>query len=123
LATDCSLTVADFFKQDADEKALAKAFLVKDPTDDPAVRSIMMENSPGLIPRGMRVFIAQGTNDEVVEPDVTRSYAKEICSGGAAVTFHNIPGGSHMWAGRDGAFAASQWMDLLFKGGSPANHC
>ena len=123
LASDCSLTIADFMKESSDEKALAKTFLIVDPTDDPDVRTIMSENTPGLLPAGTPVFFAQGTHDEVVRPHITRSYAAEICDGGASVTFHDIPGGSHMWAGRDGAYAAAQWMETLFKGGAPPNHC
>ncbi|WP_072391608.1 alpha/beta fold hydrolase [Hyphomicrobium sp. CS1GBMeth3] len=123
LAGDCILSLADFMREDEDEKALARDFLVSDPATDPTILEIMTQNTPGPTPRHIPVFIAQGTADELVRPNITRAYAREICRQGGTVTFHSLPGGTHLFAGRDGAYAAYEWMGLLFAGRTPKNDC
>lgn len=123
LASDCILDLADFMKEDSDEHALARNFLSSDPTKDARIRDIMQKNSTGMLPHGMPVFIAQGTSDELVRPKITRAYAKELCGGGAKVKLHMMSGTPHLTAGMNAAYAASQWMSLLFKGATPPSDC
>jgi len=123
LAKDCILSPAEFFTEDSDEKRLARNFLVSDPTQAPDIRRMMTENSPGPPPSRIPVFIAQGTADTVVNPAITRAYARSICSRGGRVTYDELPGGSHLVAGRDSANAAFDWMSQLFAGKAPRNDC
>lgn len=123
LANDCIEDVADFLKEDDDERALDRTFLKADPTADPRLRSIMEQNSAGLLPAGMPVFLAQGSADDLVRPAITHGYAKQLCSAGAKVKMHVMSGVSHTWAARDSAFAASQWIDALFKWRAPPSDC
>lgn len=123
LAGDCIETLEDFFKEDRDEKALERKFLRVDPLDDQQVRSIMTSNSPGTLQSGMPVFLAQGTADDLVRPHITRAYMDRICAGGAKVQLHTMNGGSHMFAGRDSAFAAVEWMAARFSGHAPPDDC
>ncbi len=39
-----------------------------------------------------------------------------LCRGGARVKMYTMPGGGHMWAGRDSAGAAVEWIGRRFKG-------
>lgn len=123
LARDCILSPSDFFTEDSDEKALARNFLVSDPAKDADVRRIMTQNSASPPPSHIPVFIAQGTADTLVRPTITHAFVKSVCRQGGSVTLHSIPGGSHIFAGRDGAFPAYEWMSLLFDGRAPRNDC
>jgi len=123
LANDCIEDLRDFVTEDDDERALDREFLKSNPTSDPRIRAIMEQNSAGMLPAGMPVFLAQGTADDLVRPDITHAYAKQICKAGAKVKMHAMSGVSHTWAARDSAFAASQWMDALFKGRAPPTDC
>lgn len=123
LANDCIESISDFLKEDRDEKALARHFLKVDPVRDPRLRSIMAENSPGPLPEGMPVFIAQSSADTLVLPRITSAYVSELCRGGARVTLHQMSSSSHMVSGRDSAFAAVEWMTRQFRGHAGPNHC
>ncbi len=123
LANDCIEDLQDFFKEDDDEKALERHFLAGDPSKNARVRSIMEKNSAGQLPHGIPVFIAQGTADDLVRPAITRAYAKLICEGGARVKVHMMDGVSHLTAGRDGAYAAYEWMRALFDDRTPPSDC
>lgn len=123
LASDCILTLADFFELSDDERALQKNFLLSDPTMDPQIRSIMIENTPGYLPAGTPVFISQSLGDDLVLPAVTKDYARQLCDGGAKVKFHKLSTGSHMFTARDSAAAAATWIERVFSGRSVPNDC
>ncbi|WP_439541976.1 alpha/beta fold hydrolase [Hyphomicrobium sp.] len=123
LANDCIEDLSDFFKEDDDEGALPRDYLRSNPISDPRLRDTMEKNSAGVLPAGLPVFIAQGTADDLVLPRITRAYAKRICGHGAKVTLHMMDGVSHMLAGRDGAFAASEWIAARFKGHAAPSGC
>lgn len=123
LASDCIETVADFIKESDDQKALARSFLKVDPLATPELRSIMEKNSPGALPRGIPVFLAQGSADDLVRPAITRGYMSVLCQGGSHVKLYVMPGGGHMWAGRDSASAAVAWIGQRFKGHAAPSDC
>jgi len=56
----------------------------------------MKANSPGAAPEGAPVFIAQGTVDEVVRPQITALYAGGLCAQGTAVRHLSVPDEAHM---------------------------
>jgi acetyl esterase/lipase len=123
LAHDCIETVSEFFKESTDEQALEKMFLKIDPVSYPPVTKLMQANSPGVLPSGMPVFIAQGTADDLVRPAITRAYISKLCGAGGRVKFYSMPGGGHMWAGRDSADAAVDWIGERFRGARVPNDC
>lgn len=123
LASDCIETIADFIKESDDQKALARSFLKVDPLATPELRSIMEKNSPGVLPRGTPVFLAQGSADDLVRPAITRGYMAKLCAAGARVKLHVMPGGGHMWAGRDSASAAVTWIGERFTGHAAPSDC
>lgn len=123
LASDCIETIADFIKESDDQKALARSFLKIDPLATPELREIMEKNSPGALPPATPVFLAQGTADDLVRPAITRGYMSLLCRGGSHVKLHVMPGGSHMWAGRDSASAAVAWIGERFKGRAAPSDC
>jgi acetyl esterase/lipase len=123
LASDCIESIEQFVREDQDEKALARKFLKVDPVADPRLNAIMRENTPGALPAGTPVFIAQSNADTLVLPHITKQYVATLCQGGARVATLTLQGSSHMVSGRDSAYAAVEWMTRLFNGHAPPNHC
>lgn len=124
LASDCIETIDDFMKEDRDEKRLAKhSFLKVDPTTSPIWRGIMDRNTPGQSTSAAPIFLAQGTADKVVLPLITQKFKQTTCGHGVRVKLHLLEGGSHMFAGRDSAHAAVQWMTDRFNRKAPPDDC
>lgn len=122
-AGDCIETVADFDKFEHDDEALPRDFLKVDPLTYAPLRTRMNRNTPGLLPAGLPVFLAQGTADEVVPPPVTMAHMKRLCDAGSAVALKMIPNGVHAFAARDSAEAAVKWMTERFRGAAPPSDC
>lgn len=124
LASDCIESIEDFLKEDRDEKRLEKrAFLKVDPTSVPSWRAIMDSNSPGQSPSAAPIFLSQGTADEVVRPHITKQFMEAACRQGTRVKLHVLAGGTHMFAGRDSAYAAVSWMTDRFQGKAAPSNC
>jgi acetyl esterase/lipase len=104
-------------------KPLKKSFLKADPTTLPAWRELMEENSPGKSPLGVPVFIAQGTGDKTVNPDITVRFAKQLCASGSPVVMKLMKNVSHSFAAEKSAYAAVTWMSDRFKGRPAPNDC
>ena len=119
-ARGCLTSVAQYQALEKAEKPLQiKKFLDVDPTKTDPWKGILVRNSPGQAQAGAPVFIAQGTADTTVEPPVTKRFAKALCAQGVRVTFVELPGVAHVFAGRDAAPSAIRWMSDRF-GGAPA---
>lgn len=119
-ARGCLTSVAQYQALEKAEKPLqVKKFLDVDPTKTDPWKGILVRNSPGQAQAGAPVFIAQGTADTTVEPPVTKRFAKALCAQGVRVTFVELPGVAHVFAGRDAAPSAIRWMSDRF-GGAPA---
>lgn len=123
LAHDCIESISDFIKLEQDEQSLERKFLKIDPLEHPRLRSIMENNTPPPPPRHIPVFIAQGTDDNLVRPHITREFVDQLCQTGSNVKLHVISGGSHMFAGRDSAYHAVEWMAHRFRGVPAPNDC
>ena len=86
MARDCIESVPEFVALDKAETPLSKErFLKADPTETEPWRSIMLRNTPGQAQAGAPVFIAQGTADTTVRPDITVKFADALCKQGARV--------------------------------------
>jgi acetyl esterase/lipase len=123
-ARGCLTSIAQFEALEKSEKPLQKErFLKIDPTKTEPWKGIMVRNSPGQAPAGAPVFIAQGTADTTVEPQVTKRFAKALCAKGEQVTFVELPGVSHIFVARDAAPTAIRWMNDRFKGLPAPSSC
>ncbi len=123
VASDCIEDLAQFFQEDQDLKALPRAFLKVDALTDPKFTPIIAANTPGPLPAGMPVFIAQGTADTTVRPEITKEYVRELCAGGARVRLKMMPGVSHVTIALDAAYDAVAWMADRFAGEPAPNQC
>jgi acetyl esterase/lipase len=123
-ARDCIESVAEFEAIEKAEKPLqTEQFLKVDPSEIEPWRGIMERNSPGQYPAGAPVFIAQGTADTTVHPEITKRFGEALCAQGVRVSFVELPGVTHTFAARDSAAAAINWMTDRFRGAPAPSDC
>ena len=123
-ARDCLTSIGQFEALEKDAKALQTGKLFKtDPTETNPWKGIMVRNSPGQARAGAPVFIAQGSADTTVDPQVTKRFAKALCAKGERVTFVELPGVSHIFIARDTAPTAIKWMGDRFRGAQAPSSC
>ncbi|MGI8724126.1 MAG: alpha/beta fold hydrolase [Methyloceanibacter sp.] len=124
MARDCIESVPEFVALDKAETPLSKErFLKADPTETEPWRSIMLRNTPGQAPAGAPVFIAQGSADTTVRPDITVKFATALCKQGARVHFIKLPGVTHTFAAKDSVRQALAWMRDRFRGAPAPTNC
>jgi acetyl esterase/lipase len=123
VASDCIEDLPQFLQEDQDLKALPRTFLKVDPLTDPRFAPIIAANTPGPLPAGMPVFIAQGTADTTVRPEITKEYVRALCDGGARVRVKMMPGVSHVTIALDAAYDAVAWMADRFEGAAAPDQC
>jgi acetyl esterase/lipase len=76
-------------------KPLIGRFLASDPATTQPWAGLLAQNSPGGERLPMRVFVAQGLDDELVRPPSTDAFAAALQSTGTSVTYLRIPGATH----------------------------
>lgn len=124
LANECIESIFDLIVRRRSERPLDRTFLtVNDITATQPWRTLLARNTPGPLPRGTPVFLAQGTTDNVVLPPVTFRYMRSLCAAGSPVQLMVLPGVGHGFAARDSAAAAVEWMAARFAGSRPPNDC
>jgi acetyl esterase/lipase len=124
LAKACIESIYDLIVRRRIEKPLEGSFLsVKNPADLEPWRSLSHANTPGALPPDLPLFIAQGSQDQLVRPEVTRDYVARSCRAGVKVRFVVLPGVGHGSAARDSAKAAVEWIAGRFAGAAAPNDC
>ncbi len=124
LAQECVESIYDLIVRRRTEKPLEAHFLsVKQPADVEPWHALLLANTPGALPREIPVFLAQGTDDHVIRPEVTQNYMNALCKAGSKVSMLALPGVGHGLAGHDSAAAAVDWMAARFAGAPPPSDC
>jgi acetyl esterase/lipase len=124
VAKDCIQSLAQFEHIEHDERPLQhEGFLTLNPTKVEPWRSMMLRNSPGQESAGAPVFIAQGTADTTVNPEITTRFGEALCAQGTPVTFIRLNGVTHTFAARDSVGDALAWMTARFQGIPPPSDC
>jgi acetyl esterase/lipase len=124
LASECIESIFDIVERRRTEKPLEQNFLsVRNIAVTEPWKTLAQRNTPGALPRGIPLFLAQGTSDDLVQPAVTRAYFQRQCKAGSAVTMLLMPNVGHGFAGRDAANAAVNWMGERFAGSPPTSDC
>jgi acetyl esterase/lipase len=114
----------DIFTRRGPTQALEKSFLrVKTLADQEPWRHLLDENSRGLLPADIPVFLAQGSADALVRPAVTEAYRARLCRNGNRVEFVLIPNVGHAFIARDVAEAAVAWMAGRFADEPAPTNC
>ena len=71
LAEECIESIYDIALRQLTARSLEKTFLsVPNPVDLEPWRSLAADNTPGVLPAGIPVFLSQGTDDKLVRIDV-----------------------------------------------------
>jgi hypothetical protein len=96
--------------------ALGRGFFDVDPTTVPQWRDVAEENTPGLPATNVPVFIANGTDDDVVLPRTTTTLIETYCAGGVSVTADWMRGVGHTGAGDAAGPSATAWIGERFAG-------
>jgi acetyl esterase/lipase len=105
-------------------RALDRSFLkVNSFADTEPWRSLLAQNTPGLLPRNVPVFLAQGTADKLVRPQVTLNYAAKLCRSGNSVQLYLMPGEGHAFAARRSASVAVKWISDRFAARPAPSNC
>jgi acetyl esterase/lipase len=105
-------------------RALEKSFLrVNNIAEQEPWRRLLEENSPGVLPSDIPVFLAQGSADNLVRPSVTEAYRARLCRNGNRVEFVLLPGVGHAFIARDVARAAVAWMAGRLAGEPAPTNC
>lgn len=102
---------------------LQKNFLHADPMTTHPWDKVADLNTPGQARSGAPVFIAQGSIDKIVDPQVTVEFAKKLCGHGTPVRFFGVPQASHGMISDASAPAAMAWMQSRFVHAPPQNDC
>jgi acetyl esterase/lipase len=124
LAEECIESPFDILIRARTAAPLAQEFLtVKNPAETEPWHSLLVRNTPGLLPRSVPVFLAQGTSDGLVRPAVTMDYMKRLCRAGSRVRMLTLPGVSHGFAGAKSADEAVAWISDRFAGRPAPNDC
>lgn len=124
LSRQCIESVFDLIIRRQEEKPLETSFLTVDNISSiEPWRSLLAQNTPGVLPRDVPVFLVQGTTDNVVVPKVTYEYTHRLCEAGSSVRLVTLPGVGHAFIARDAAPAAIDWMANRFTGLPAPNDC
>jgi len=124
LADECIESVFDILARRRTEKPLEQHFLsVSNIAVVEPWRSLAMHNTPGVLSPSIPLFLAQGTTDDIVRPDITRAYMAGQCRAGSKVTMVWVRGVGHGFVARDSADAAVGWMMDRFAGQPAPSDC
>jgi acetyl esterase/lipase len=124
LAQECIEGPFDIFVRAHTSKPLMTSFLsVQNLSQREPWRSLLARNTPGPMPPSIPAFIAQGTTDALVRPEVTRSYVQALCKNGSRVRVVMMPDVGHGAAAMRSANAAVGWMADRFAGSPPPDDC
>lgn len=124
LARICLESPIDIWPRQRLGAALTRGFL-RDPgfiAREPW-RGLLARNTPGLLPRTLPVFLAQGTDDATVRPPVTLAYARRLCAAGSRLAFLPLPGVGHGLAANDAVPALDAWLAGRFAGRPAPDDC
>jgi acetyl esterase/lipase len=96
LAQECIEGPFDLRRRQLTEQPLEQYFLTtKHPSDVEPWHTLLAENSPGALPPEIPVFLAQGTDDVIIHPEVTKAYAAKLCKAGSKVRMLSMPNIGH----------------------------
>jgi hypothetical protein len=102
---------------------LGRGFFAADPTTNPDWNQVAEDNTPGLVPTDVPVFIANGTDDDVVLPATTSALISSYCAAGIEVNADWMRGVGHPGAGNAAGDAAISWIGARFAGTAVSGPC
>jgi acetyl esterase/lipase len=124
LASVCIEGPFDLYARQKIGQALNQHFLTVDqPADIEPWRSLLEKNSAGTLPPEIPLFLAQGTTDQIINPNVTRDYMNKLCNVGSKVKMMILPDIGHGRAAQASTMAAVNWIADRFAVGAAPDDC
>jgi pimeloyl-ACP methyl ester carboxylesterase len=124
LAEECIEGPFDLRIRQRTEQPLEQHFLTtKHPSDVEPWHTLLAQNSPGTLPAGIPVFLAQGTDDVIIRPKVTQDYAAMLCGAGSKVRMLSMPNIGHGRAAQASTQAMLDWTSGRFAGATAPDDC
>jgi dipeptidyl aminopeptidase/acylaminoacyl peptidase len=124
LAGECIEGPFDLVERQRTERPLEQHFLtVEGPADIEPWHSLLEKNTPSPLPPELPVFLAQGTTDQIIRPEVTENYMKKLCSAGSKVRMMVLPNIGHGRAAQASTMAVVRWIADRFAGEAAPSDC
>lgn len=124
LAQECIEGPFDLIVRQRTGRPLEQYFLmVQDPTKAEPWRSLLEQNSTGVLSPEIPIFLAQGTSDQIIQPALTQAYMDRLCKAGSKVRMIMLPGIGHGRAAQASTMAAVNWMTDRFARERPPDDC
>jgi acetyl esterase/lipase len=124
LAGECIERFFDVLIRRGPSRALDRSFLKVDNVSEVAPwNGLLADNTPGTLSAVIPIFLAQGMKDPLVLPQITLAYMAKLCKAGSAVQLYSMPGVGHLFAGRDSAPSAIDWIADRFAGSAAPSNC
>lgn len=124
LASECIEGPMDLIIRQKTEEPLQQYFLtVSGPASIEPWHSLLKQNTPGTLPPDMPIFLAQGTADQIIRPDVTRDYMKKLCQAGSRVRLVMLANIGHGRAAQASTMDAVRWIADRFAGEASPSDC
>jgi acetyl esterase/lipase len=123
ISSDCINTLAGDIGVETAEEPLQTQFLHADPTETEPWKTLIAGNTPGGSPISAPVFIAQGSEDKIVRPKLTRDFVGRLCDARQTVTFLELRGVDHTMAAWKSAPDAVSWIEERFRGTPVRSTC
>jgi alpha-beta hydrolase superfamily lysophospholipase len=125
IASGCNMDTGQTLRLMFVEQAFEREGFLKAGVDVTAIapwKALLAKNSPGVTPAGVPVFLAQGTSDNIVRPNVTQAYADRLCARGTPTTLVPVKGG-HFESGAAAAAPMTGWIADRFAGRRAPSDC
>lgn len=124
LSRECIEGPFDLIERQRTEAPLQQHFLkVQKPSDVEPWSSLLKTNSTGLLPTNIPVFLAQGTIDQIIRPEVTQNYMKQLCQAGSKVKLVMLPNIGHGRAAQASTMDVVRWISDRFAGDAAPSDC
>ena len=124
LAEECIEGPFDLRIRQRTEQPLEQYFLTtKHPSDVEPWHTLLAKNSPGTLPPEIPVFLAQGTDDVIIHPDVTKAYTAKLCKAGSRVHMLSMPNIGHGRAAQASTQDMLEWTSDRFAGKPASDDC
>ncbi|WEX07410.1 alpha/beta fold hydrolase [Chelativorans sp. AA-79] len=105
------------------EKAINRDFIHGELTETEPWKTLLARNVPDASGAGGPLFLAQGTADPIVSPQVTLDFAELACRSGTPVRFNLGQGRDHLGILAESTDEAVQWIADSLAGTPPPNDC
>jgi hypothetical protein len=98
-------------------------YTTADPGSTEPWASFLTENTPGGVPIGVPILVAQGLKDALVDPAVTTAFVGRLCAAGEHVRYLQLPNDTHGVVALAAAGQVTSWFREVRSGTAPAGSC